>query len=84
MRRFPLLALAGLALALLFRTPAAQADDKLNSSITEWHGMDVCAHQAFEKYPDYTRQSNLDREAYRRACLRRSQLPAPDTPLPAH
>lgn len=58
----------------------AHADENLKSSDRVWHAMDQCAHDAFQKFPDYTAQSNQKREAYRRACLRKKGLPAPDGP----
>ncbi|HXP31725.1 MAG TPA: hypothetical protein VN832_11580 [Stellaceae bacterium] len=74
---FFLLAFAALAL------PApAGADEKQQTSDAQWRAMDGCAHEAFRKFPDYTHESNLKREAYRRSCLRKKGLPAPDDPLP--
>ena len=71
-----------LAFAALALPAPAGADEKQQSSDTEWRAMDGCAREAFQKFPDYTHESNLKREAYRRACLRKKGLPAPDDPLP--
>jgi hypothetical protein len=74
----PVLAALLLAVAA-FPLASARADDKLQTSNAEWKAMDNCTHEAFHKFPDYTHESNTKREAYRRMCLRKRGLPAPDT-----
>jgi len=70
--------LARAALVLLLLLPyAARADNSQKDTGEAWRQTDRCAHEAFQKYPDYTPQSNAKREAARRACLRDHHLPAP-------
>jgi hypothetical protein len=68
--------LGGLALALLTLVPAA-ADPRTESN-SVWAVADRCAREAARLFPDYTPQSNADRENYRRACLRANNEPAPN------
>lgn len=66
------------SLALLVLLPvAARADMNQQNSNDAWRQADRCAHEAFQKYPDYTPDSNAKREVARRACLRDHHLPAP-------
>jgi hypothetical protein len=63
--------------------PAA-ADDKLRQSDVVWKLMDNCTRAATKAYPDYTAEALAKREAQRRLCLRRGNLPgADDPPVPA-
>jgi hypothetical protein len=78
MNRFIAPALVALAVAALAWPGPAGADDKLQTSNAEWKAMDNCTHEAFHKFPDYTRESNAKRAAYRLACLRKKGLPTPD------
>ncbi len=48
----------------------------------QWQQSGKCNQDAFAKYPDYTPESNVKREAWRRVCLRDAHIAAPDTPLP--
>ncbi len=48
----------------------------------QWKESDKCSQDAFKKYPDYTPETNVKREAFRRECLRDQHIAAPDTPLP--
>ncbi len=67
----PLVAAAALAAA-----PAARADQNWKTSSAVWKTMDDCTRAAQKAYPDYTRESNAKREAFRQKCLRNSNLPA--------
>lgn len=66
--------LATAALLLLLAQPAS-ADQNWKTSTQIWQSMDKCTQAAQKAYPDYTRESNAKREAYRQACLRSSNLP---------
>lgn len=55
----------------------AHADMNQKNSSAAWRQADRCAHEAFEKFPDYTPNSNAKREAARLACLRNNRLPEP-------
>ncbi|HKW53334.1 MAG TPA: hypothetical protein VJO12_06555 [Stellaceae bacterium] len=59
--------------------PAA-ADEKLRQSDVVWKQMDNCTRAAIKAYPDYTAEALAKREAQRRLCLRRSNLPGGDDP----
>ena len=58
----------------------AAADDRLRQSDVVWKAMDNCARAAIKAYPDYTAEALAKREAQRRLCLRRSNLPGADDP----
>jgi len=66
-----------LALAAALLPHVAQADMNQKNSSAAWRQADHCAQQAFQKFPDYTPESNAKREAARRACLRDHRLPEP-------
>jgi len=68
--------LAGLPCGARAADASAQSQEKL------WGLADKCGRDAFAKYPDYTPDSNVKREAFRRNCLRSHEIAAPDTPLP--
>jgi hypothetical protein len=68
---------AWLALAAALLPLAAQADENQKNSSAAWRQADRCAQAAFQKFPDYTPESNAKREAARRACLRDHRLPEP-------
>ena len=76
-----------LLLALIAASLSAEraaADDKLRQSDVVWKAMDNCTRAAIKAYPDYTVEALAKREAHRRLCLRRSNLPgADDPPAPA-
>jgi hypothetical protein len=77
------LALALLASAAVILPHRALADDKLHQSTVVWKGADNCARAAVKAYPDYTPEALAKREAHRRLCLRRSNLPGgEDAPAP--
>jgi hypothetical protein len=57
---------------------AAAADTNQSSASAAWHQADACTHEAFRKFPDYTREANAKREAARLACLRDHGLPGSD------
>jgi hypothetical protein len=75
-----LLALALPALAAAFLACPAVADDRLHQSNVIWKAIDECAREAAKAYPDYTTDSLAKREAERRLCLRRTNLPGGDGP----
>lgn len=78
-----MLALALLpAAALLLLSGPAGADSNWKSSSAVWQAMDRCTQAAQKAYPDYTRESNAKREAYRQACLRAGNLPGEASPPP--
>jgi len=64
-------------LAMVVAPLAARADANQKNSSAAWRQADRCAQQAFQKFPDYTAESNAKREAARRACLRDHRLPEP-------
>jgi hypothetical protein len=81
------LALTLLALAASVLPYRAVADDKLRQSGVIWKAVDNCSRAAVKAYPDYTAEALAKREAHRRLCLRRSNLPsgddAPAAPAPS-
>ena len=71
-----------LALGLMSAPVIALADGQtVQTPQQEWARADNCGKEAFKKYPDYTADSNLKREQFRRECLREHEVAAPDTPL---
>jgi len=64
---------------------AATADELQRNAAKAWKSGDKCAQDAFQKYPDYTPESNAKREAARQACLRNHRFPYPSgvPPTPA-
>jgi hypothetical protein len=70
------LAMAGLCLA----SPPVAANANWQQSSSIWKTLDKCTHAAQKAFPDYTRESNAKREAFRRKCLRGANLPAGDDP----
>jgi hypothetical protein len=75
--RRPALLLVVLLAAALGAGRAA-ADDKLRQSGVVWKAMDNCTRAAIKAYPDYTAEALAKREAQRRLCLRRGNLPGGD------
>ncbi|HXQ51765.1 MAG TPA: hypothetical protein VN802_11775 [Stellaceae bacterium] len=65
--------LAG-ALLMLHGGPA-RADENQRKAGVAWKQADLCAHDSFKKFPDYTPESNAKRDAARRECLRNHKLP---------
>jgi hypothetical protein len=49
-------------------TPTIAASVREQQSFYIWHQQDLCAKQAFEKFPDYTPSSNRARVEATRAC----------------
>ncbi len=81
-----MMSLSRLPLALVIVLSAASpvaADAPWKQSTTVWKAMDKCARDAQKKYPDYTREANAKREAYRQSCLRNSNLPGEEAAPPA-
>jgi hypothetical protein len=78
------LALLLVLLAAALAAERAAADDKLRQSDVVWKAMDNCTRAAIKAYPDYTAEALAKREAQRRLCLRRGNLPGgDDAPAPA-
>jgi hypothetical protein len=75
------------AIALLVAIAAlpqnAAADDKWTQSKGVWRAVDNCTRAAIKAFPDYTPDSLAKREANRRQCLRRSNLPSGDDGPPS-
>jgi hypothetical protein len=71
------LALIGLAIltAVAVASPS-RADDAQRGAQSKWAQETECSREAFKHFPDYTPESNANRENYRRACLRARGLPA--------
>jgi hypothetical protein len=83
-RRPRRLALLLVLLAAALWAERAAADDKLRQSDVVWKQMDNCTRAAIKAYPDYTAEALAKREAQRRLCLRRGNLPGgDDAPAPA-
>jgi hypothetical protein len=76
------LALLPAAALLLLLAQPVHADQNWKTSTQVWQLMDRCTQAAQKAYPDYTRESNEKREAYRQACLRSSNLPGEATAPP--
>ncbi|HUZ71700.1 MAG TPA: hypothetical protein VMU87_01835 [Stellaceae bacterium] len=71
--------LAWLAFAAALLLPgAAMADMNQSDASKAWREADNCTHEAFRKFPDYTRESNAKREVARLSCLRNHGLPGSD------
>ena len=68
--------------AALTGTPPAVADSNWKTSSAVWRQMDVCSKAALKQFPDYTRESNAKREAFRQNCLRSGNLPGDAAPQP--
>ncbi len=48
---------------------------KLEKSNKMWGENDTCGKESFRKFPDYTAEAALKRDAYMRDCLRKHHLP---------
>ncbi|MGH7122861.1 MAG: hypothetical protein ACREFI_00715 [Stellaceae bacterium] len=48
---------------------------KLEKSNKMWGQNDTCGKDSFRKFPDYTAEAALSRDAYMRDCLRKHHLP---------
>ena len=48
---------------------------KLDKSNRVWGANDKCGKESFRKFPDYTAEAALGRDAYMRDCLRKHHLP---------
>ncbi|HET7594211.1 MAG TPA: hypothetical protein VFK49_02095 [Stellaceae bacterium] len=68
------------ALATVLPADRVLADDRLHQSDVVWKAADNCARAAVKAYPDYTPEALAQREAYRRLCLRRANVPGGDNP----
>ena len=71
-----------LAVALVSAGSSANATQQGQGALIKWKGMDVCAKQAQDAYPDFSAESNAKRDAKLKACLNAQGLP-PRQPLPA-
>jgi hypothetical protein len=73
------------AALLLLPCGLARADQNQIDANATWKQANLCAKDAFKKFPDYTAESNAKRDAARRECLRDHKLPdtgAALTPVP--
>jgi hypothetical protein len=50
-------------------------DSRLEFSNKKWTQSDACGKESFRKFPDYTEQAAIQRDAYMRECLRNHNLP---------
>lgn len=64
-----------LAALLLLPHSSARADQNQKDANAAWKQANLCAKDAFKKFPDYTVDSNAKRDAARRECLRDHKLP---------
>ena len=48
---------------------------KLQKSNKMWEQSDTCGRDSFRKFPDFTAEAALKRDAYMRDCLRKHRLP---------
>ena len=48
---------------------------RLEKSNRMWTQSDTCGKESFQKFPDYTADGALKRDAYMRDCLRKHHLP---------
>jgi len=48
---------------------------KFDKSNKMWSQNDACGKDSFRKFPDYTAEGALQRDAYMRDCLRKHHLP---------
>ena len=67
----------GLALGalLLLLIGTADASQQGNAVVNSWKAADKCAKQAQTAYPDYSAESNAERDAKLKDCLNASNLP---------
>ncbi|HEY3909702.1 MAG TPA: hypothetical protein VGM07_07405 [Stellaceae bacterium] len=70
------------ALALCAST--AEASQPGVVALARWKTMDVCAKQAQAAFPDFTPQSNAQRDAKLNACLSANNLPPRQPQAPAN
>jgi hypothetical protein len=66
MRRLALAAAIVLSAALAPRLAAAASGDP--AIIDNWARMDRCYRESFEKFPDFTKRAEIDRQQYVRKC----------------
>lgn len=57
------------------RTLYQDEGTKLERSNKMWGQSDACGKESFRKFPDYTEEAALKRDAYMRDCLRKHHLP---------
>ena len=62
-------------LALSLGGTAEAASIRQQQSFAAWHIQDLCARDAFRKFPDYTVEGNAARDRYIRSCEVRHHLP---------
>jgi len=70
--------LALLVSVVLLQTGAGAAragDIREQQSQAVWRQENECSHDAFEKFPDYTRESNAARERMMRDCENKHHIP---------
>lgn len=61
--------------ALVLCAGTAEASQPGVTALAKWKTMDVCARQAQAAFPDFTAQSNAQRDARLNACLSANNLP---------
>jgi hypothetical protein len=57
------------------RTLYQDEGTKLEKSNKMWNQNDTCGRDSFRKYPDYTAEAAVKRDAFMRDCLRKHNLP---------
>ena len=62
--------------AMLLPAARARADLYQQQADAAWRQADLCARDAFKKFPDHTPEGNAQRETVRRECMRNNELPA--------
>ncbi len=63
-----------LAVGIAAAAQATSVREKQSSAV--WRKQDDCAHAAFLKFPDYTPESNANRDRATRACEDENHVPA--------
>jgi hypothetical protein len=79
----PLRVVALLVLFLLAPEAAHATGAQGQIAIGKWKSMDKCAAEAQRAYPDFTAESNAQRDAKLKECLAGQNLPPRGTPPPS-
>ena len=69
-------------LVLAIVPAAARASQQGIIVVKKWQAMDKCTERAYAAFPDYTVQSNAQRQAALQACLAGQNLPPRETAPP--
>jgi len=75
--------LAFMVIGVLLAPQPSLADNNYQQSENVWKLRDRCTQLAHKAFPDYTKESNAQREKYRAACLRANNLPVDPDPSAA-